>query len=278
MQINFGQRLRAGWRQNWPHYLTEAAGAALFLIVASLTTIVVKHPASPLHAWVGDSPYLGRTIVGLVIGVLIVLMVYSPWGRRSGAHFNPAVTLAFWQLGKVHRIDAVWYVLFQLLGAVTGAQLVKLLLGTWYAHPQVNYVVTKPGEDGLLVALGAEFVISLVLMLVLLLTLHSKPLHNKAGWLLGTLLAVYIIFEEPYSGMSTNPARSLASAVAAGHYASLWLYLVAPVLGMWLATLMFKLLYHGQKLPLAILAGSDATTGTTEQQPPQYPDPDAADN
>jgi len=275
MQINFGQRLRAGWRQNWSHYSTEAAGAALFIIVASLITTAVKHPASALHDWVGERQYLGRALIGGVVGALIVLMVYSPWGRRSGAHFNPAVTVAFWQLGKVHWVDAVWYVLFQVLGAAAGAQLIKLLLGPWYAHPEVNYVVTKPGESGLLVALGAEVVISFVLMFVLLLALHSKRLHNKAGWILGSLLAIYIIFEEPYSGMSTNPARSLASALAAGSYTSLWLYFVAPVFGMWGATLLFKLLYHGQGLPLAILAGSDATAPATEQEPPQYPDAEA---
>ncbi|WP_324674493.1 MIP/aquaporin family protein [Hymenobacter sp. GOD-10R] len=275
MYINFGQRLRAGWRQNWQHYLTEAAGAALFIIVASLITIAVKHPSAPLHSWLEGREYLGRAVVGLVVGTLVVLMVYSPWGRRSGAHFNPAVTLAFWQLGKVNRVDAVWYVLFQVVGAVTGAQLIKRLLGTWYAHPEVNYVLTEPGKDGLWVAVGAEFLISLVLMLILLTALHSKRLHNKAGWLLGALLAVYIVFEEPYSGMSTNPARSLASAVAAGSYASLWLYVVAPVLAMWLATLLFKLLYHNQPLPMAILAGSEAPTAATEHQPPQYPDANA---
>ena len=224
MHITFLLRMRAGWRQNWPHYLTEATGAALFITIASLITIAVKHPASPFHSWFAGSEYLGRAVIGLTVGGLIVLMVYSRWGRRSGAHFNPAVTLAFWQLGKIHRVDAVWYVLAQVAGALAGASIINLALGAWYAHKEINYALTEPGPGGWLPALVAEFIISFVLLLVLLLALHSKRLHNVAGWLVGALLAIYIVFETPYSGMSTNPARSLASAVVAGKYADLWIY------------------------------------------------------
>ncbi|HWA58205.1 MAG TPA: aquaporin, partial [Gemmatimonadales bacterium] len=161
--------------------------------------------------------------------------IYSPWGRRSGAHLNPAVTLTFHRLGKVKRDDLAGYILAQFVGGLAGTGLAVLLFRPWIANPAVNYVATVPGRWGLLVAFLAEVIISLGLMLVVL-TVSSRPsLARFTGCFASTLVALYITFEAPLSGMSMNPARTVGSAVFAGVWTGWWLYFVGPLLGMLLA-------------------------------------------
>lgn len=247
--------------------------------MSSLVTVAVQHPASPLHAALAEHGKIRLAVIGAVAGLTIVVIVYSPWGKRSGAHVNPAVTLGFWALGKIRTADALWYVLAQVVGAVVAGQLLLLSLGSLFTHPTVDYVLTQPVPlpNGQLIAFVAEFLITFGMMGILLLCLHSKLFKKLAGWILGLLLAVYIVYETPYSGMSLNPARSLGSAVAAHDYAGLWLYLVAPALGAWLATVLFHLAFRDAKFG-SILAGTgdtanfgDNTTTQTEEEPPQHP-------
>lgn len=273
----FPFRLGAALRRHWSHYLAEALGLAFFVGCAGLLTVLLEHPASPVRQALPDSPLLRRAFLGLGMAGVIVVVVYSPWGKRSGAHINPAVTLAFWQLGKLRAADAVWYVLAQVAGALGAAQLLKLLLGNLYAHPAVNYTVTEPkpltGHNEV-IAFGAEFLISFVLMLVLLLALHSQRLKSWAGCLVGALLWLYIVVETPLSGMSLNPARTLGTAVAAGSYHGLWLYWVAPPLAMWLVAVGFLRFHHGQSLSCAILAGCQpgpASPHASDEELPHYP-------
>ncbi|GGG38196.1 MIP/aquaporin family protein [Hymenobacter glacieicola] len=275
MPVSFAARLLAALRRHWAHYLAEAAGIAFFMTCAALLTTGLEHPASPLHQALGKQQQLRHWLMGVGMGLVVVLLVYSPWGKRSGAHINPAVTLGFWQLGKLRTPDAIWYVLFQVAGALGAGQLLKVTLGPFYAHPSVNFTVTEPGPQGELVAFAAEFIISFILMVVLLAALHSATWKKRAGWLIGALLALYIVFETPYSGMSLNPARTLGSAVAAGSYRGLWLYWVAPPLAMWLATVLFRRLYHGEDLECAILAGctpGPSSPHTPGEEPPVYPE------
>ncbi|KUG09964.1 MIP/aquaporin family protein [Solirubrum puertoriconensis] len=277
--------LGAALRRHWPYYLAEAAGIAFFLSSASLFTVVLEHPASWVRQAFAEQHQLRLGIMGLLMGLVIVGIVYSPWGKRSGAHINPAVTVGFWHLGKISTADALWYVLAQCLGAVCAGQLMKLVLGELYAHPAVNHVVTHPppGPNGWWLAFSAEFVITFVLMLVLLLALHSERYKKYTGWLVGVLLALYIYFETPYSGMSLNPARSLGAAVAAGSYQGLWIYIVATTAAAWGATVLFQRLYHGQPLACAVLAGCQSGTGgplyqsADAAEPPQYPDAHATE-
>lgn len=268
--------LAAAWRRHWPHYAAEAAGLAFFVSCGALLAVVLQHPASPIRQALWDNDLLRRGLQGIGMGLVIVAIVYSPWGRRSGAHINPAVTLAFWQLGKMRPVDAIWYVLAQAIGGLAAAMLMRLLLAPWYGHPTVNYSLTLPVAlpYGQRLAFGAEFIITFILMLVLLLALHSRRLKGLAGWLVGILIALYVWLETPYSGMSLNPARTVATAVAAGNYTGLWVYLLAPVLATWLATVLFLRLHHGQELSCAIVAGCAPAPRTphSTEEPPQYPD------
>ena len=169
------------------------------------------------------------------MGLTAVGLIYSPWGRRSGAHMNPAVTLTFLRLGRLPTLDALGYALAQFAGAALAVRIMAWLVGAPLTHAPVLYVQTLPGAAGPGWAFAAEVAISMVLMIVVLETSARKRLAPWTGVAAGLLVATWIIVEAPISGMSMNPARTLGSAAAAGHWEYLWLYATAPPLGMLLA-------------------------------------------
>jgi aquaporin Z len=223
---------------HWPEYLIEAAGLGIFMLVACVFGTLLGHPGSPVvHAVPG--PLTRRALMGVVMGLTAIALIYSPWGRRSGAHFNPATTLTFWRLGKVASADALGYAAAQAIGGIAGVAVAAALLGSWLAAPDVNYVATQPGAVGALGAFGAEVAITFLLMSVVLRVSNDARLARLTGFCAGALVATYITLESPLSGMSMNPARSLASALPAGAWPALWIYFTAPPLGMLLAAEVF---------------------------------------
>jgi len=219
---------------HWPEYLAEALGLGLFMVSACVFGTLLGHPGSPAARVIPDG-LPRRLLMGLAMGLTAVALIYSPWGLRSGAHLNPATTLTFWRLGKVAGADAAWYVLAQVLGGITGVLAAALFIGPALADPSVDYVATVPGSAGVVPAFLAEVVITFVLMTVVLGASNTAHLAAYTGIFAGALVAVYITVESPVSGMSMNPARSLASAVPAGAWGALWIYFLAPPIGMLLA-------------------------------------------
>lgn len=224
----------AALARHWPEYLSEALGLGTFMLCACLFGTLFEHPDAPIRQTLGD-PLLRRVPLGLAMGLTAIALIYSPFGRRSGAHLNPVVTATFFRLGKVEPWDQVYYVLAQVLGGVVGVQVAALLLGERLGHAAVGYVATVPGPTGPGVAFLAEGLISFGLMLTVLTVSNTPRLARYAGLCAGALVAAYIVVEAPLSGMSMNPARTLASAVPAGTWSDLWLYLLAPLAGMLLA-------------------------------------------
>lgn len=218
-------------RRNWPEYLIEAGLLAAFMLSALSFATLLEHPDSPVRAALPDA-LVRRAWMGLAMGATAVALVYSPFGQRSGAHFNPAFTLTYLRLGKVRRADAAGYVAAHFAGAIAGVALAALLLGPRVAHPAVRFAATVPGPAGPLAAFAAEAAISFGLMsLVLRSTAHPR-LAPCTGLLAGALVATWITLEAPLSGTSMNPARSLGSALASGVFEALWIYFAAPLLGM----------------------------------------------
>lgn len=226
--------MRDALKARWPELLIEGALLGLFMLSASTFAVLLEHPSSALRVALPDAN-LRRALMGLAMGATAVALIYSPWGKRSGAHMNPAVTLTFWRLGKVKTLDAVLYVAAQLAGGLIGMGIAVLLLNERVAHPAVHWVVTAPGESGVLPALFAELFISFLLMWVVLAVSSRERLSSFTGVFCGVLVFLFITFEAPISGMSMNPARSIASAVPARDFMALWVYLLAPPLGMLLA-------------------------------------------
>jgi aquaporin Z len=224
--------------EHWPEYVSEAACLGLFMVSAAGFATLLMHPLSPLAAW-HASAAAQRIPMGMAMGLTAIAIIYSPLGRRSGAHMNPALTLTFLRLGKIAPADAAAYVAAQFIGGTGG-----ILLATWFfrglpAHPSVNYVATVPGADGPAVAFLAEAAISFGMMLMVLVVSNTARLARFTGLFAGALVAVYIVCEAPFSGMSMNPARTFGPALFAHTARSLWIYFTAPPLGMLLAGELF---------------------------------------
>lgn len=221
-------------RRNWPEYLIEGWALGIFMISAAIFTVLLEHPESPLHALV-PSGVIRRAWIGLAMGLTAVALIYSPWGQRSGAHMNPAVTLAFLRLGRIRPGDAAGYIVAQFIGGLTGIWIARQALGRVLDHPAVGYVTTVPGPRGAGVAFVAETLISFGMMWMVLTVTNTPKLARFTGLFAGILVFVYITVEAPLSGMSINPARTFASALPSGVWTGGWIYFTAPLLGMCLA-------------------------------------------
>jgi aquaporin Z len=216
-----------------PEYLIEAFLLGMFMVSAGVVGTLLGAPASPLvHSIPNES--VRAVMGGLAMGLTAIALIYSGWGKRSGAHMNPAVTLAFVRLGKVRWPDAIGYIAAQVVGGTAGVVLVHTAFGDAFASAPVQYVATLPMK-GLLAAFIAEFAISFVMMTIVLRATSSSRWMKYTGVFAGLLVATYIIFEAPYSGMSMNPARTFASALPSGIWTGFWIYLTAPVLAMQVA-------------------------------------------
>jgi len=219
---------------HWREYVIEASLLGAFMVSACAFTTLIEHPASPVFRSVPD-PFLRRLLIGCAMGATAIALIYSKWGKRSGAHMNPATTLTFTRLGKVAPRDAVAYAGAQFLGGALGVALSGWILGPLLAHERVRWAVTVPGPSGRLAAFAAELGITFVLMTVILRVSNHPRFAAWTGVCAGLLVATYITLEAPFSGMSMNPARTLASAVGAHEWTALWIYFTAPPLGMLLA-------------------------------------------
>jgi len=225
-------------RHHWPEYLMEAAGLGLFMLSAATFATLLEHPLSPVRQALPDA-IMRRLLMGLAMGSTAVALIYSAFGARSGAHLNPATTLTFYRLGRVHAADAAGYVIAQFIGGLAGISLAALALGPLLQTPTVNYVATRPGMWGLSAAFAAEVVITFVLMTVILHVSNHVRWSRYTGICAGLLVATYITVEAPISGMSMNPARSFGPALLTRDLATLWIYFVAPPLGMLMAAEVF---------------------------------------
>jgi aquaporin Z len=237
---------------HWREYLMEGAGLGIFMISACVFTVLFEHPESPIRQWIA-SAFIRRVIIGTGMGLTAIGLIYSPWGKQSGAHLNPSVTITFFRLGKVSLRDAFFYVVAQFLGADAGVLLSAFFLKPWISHPAVNYAATVPGPMGASVAFAAEFAISFVLMTVILFISNGRTYPALTGVVSGILVAAYISLEAPLSGMSMNPARTFGSALSSQVWKGWWVYFIAPPIGMLLAAEFYRRLRGGRNIVCAKL-------------------------
>jgi aquaporin Z len=240
--------VRGALTHHWKEYAIEAAALAYFMIAACAFATILQQVADPV---------MRRGLMGLAMGATAVSIFYSPWGRRSGAHINPSVTLTFFRLGRVAPWDAVFYVLAQFAGAVIGVGVAYAALGRRLAAPSVRFAVTAPGMHGIVIAFAAEAGISAFLFWCVLTSAASPRWKRFTGLIAGSLVATYIFVESPLSGMSMNPARSFGSAFVAGAWDALWIYFIAPPIGMLLAAELFLRRRPGVTPPCAKMCHVD---------------------
>src|SRR5262249_12784099 len=159
-------------------------------------------------------------------------VIQSPFGRRTGAHFNPAVTLTFFWLGRMHRWDAAFYVAAQFAGAVAGVLGARAIIGLRLSAAPVQYMVTVPGKHGSAAAFVVEFLLSVLLMSTVLYASNHRLFVRFTPALVALLTVLYFVLSSSISGFSVNPARSFSSALFAWVWRGLWIYFAAPCLGM----------------------------------------------
>jgi len=235
-------------KEHWREYLIEAWGLGTFMVSAGIFATLLYSPKSPFSMIIAHDFSKGL-LMGIAMGLTAIAIIYSPWGKRSGAHINPAVTITFFRLKKITALDTLGYILAQFIGGLIGVLLVKLILSDSFTNSPINYVVTVPGKWGLTAAFVAEFLLSLVLMLMVLFTSNDHKLAKYTGIFAGILVASYITFEAPISGMSINPARTFASALPAQIWDGFWIYYFAPPLAMLMAA---EIYLHYPKKPQII--------------------------
>ena len=240
-----------GWHPQ--AYLAELAGTALILAVGLSAATLAFGVDAPLRHHV-TSAALRRLITGSTFATAGALVIYSRLGRRSGGHFNPAVTLAFHRIGKVTTRDAVAYAVAQMLGAVLGAFAVWLAWGAWARSAHVG--ATVPGTHGRPVAFVAEVVMGFALLTRILRFVAHPRIARWTPVAAGMLAATLVVLVAPISGTSINPARSFGPALWGHELAVVWIYLLAPPLGALLATVLFRALGR-RTLPCAKLFHTD---------------------
>lgn len=198
--------------------LTEVMGTAGLLLFGTGAIVVDEQT----HA-------LGHGGVAAAFGLVVFLLIQS-LGPVSGAHINPAVTVGFWAAGRFAGRRVLPYLAAQLLGALLGSGLVKLI-----ATPASLLGATLPAHSALQ-ALGVETVLTFWLMLVILrVTAGSKEQGLLAGLAISATVGLEALVAGPLTGASMNPARSLAPALLSGHLADAWLYVLGPLAGALLA-------------------------------------------
>ncbi|MBT5856672.1 aquaporin [bacterium] len=196
-------------------YFCELVGT-FFLVFAGTGAVIANEVFSNS---------LGQVGIAMTFGLIVMAVIYS-FGDSSGAHINPAVTIAFF-LGKRHSgKDTIFYVFFQCIGGILAS---LLLWSVFPTHQTLGTTLPGVSEWG---AFVYEFLLTFLLMLVILsVATGAKEKGLMAGVAIGGTVALEALFAGPVTGASMNPARSLAPALISGHTESLWIYLTATTLG-----------------------------------------------
>lgn len=210
----------------WRRALAE--GLAAFALVFAGCGAVVANAT--------NDDALGVVGIALVFGLIIMVMVYAT-GHLSGAHINPAVTVAFTLTRHFPARDAVGYVVAQVLGAAAAA---LVLLAVWQDQPgALGATVPSVGVGS---ALLYEVILTAFLMFVIMaVATDTRAVGAAAAIAIGGTVALDALFGGPVTGASMNPARSFGPALAAGEWRDFWVYVVGPVAGAALGALAYQL-------------------------------------
>ena len=215
----------------WRAALAEALGT-FALVFAGTGAIVVE----------AQTGALGHAGVALTFGLVVMAAIYAV-GEVSGAHINPAVTVAFWASGRFPGARVAPYVLAQVVGALVASGFLRGLF------PDATTLGQTVPAGTALQSLGLEAVLTFLLTFVILgVAVGAKEVGLLAGVAIGGVVAFEAMMGGPVSGASMNPARSLGPALVALDVGSLWVYLVGPTLGALLAVPAYRAVY-GDRAP-----------------------------
>ena len=222
--------IKASFKKNWKFYMQEALGLVIFMFSACFFSgLFFGH-----HGYfVADfTEPVRQILLGLLMGLTAMYIFYSPLTSPSGSHINPAVTVAFFRLGKIDRCDAMFYLIFQFIGGLLAVYLMAAWMGNNLTDAPLHYSITIPGKYGESAAAITEFIIAFIMMSVVLFTADHPVLKKYSRIFAGVLVCLFVIFAGPVSGFGMNPARSFASAFPAHIWTSFGIYLIIPFAGM----------------------------------------------
>jgi len=206
-------------KEQFKKYLSELLGT-FAIVFAGCGAIVINQETGGVITHVG---------IAFTFGLVVMAMIYS-FGNVSGAHFNPAVSIAFTLAGSFKVKELLPYILSQLAGALLASLLLRFLFP---ANEFLGATMPKGSE---MQSLMLEAVLTFFLMLVILqVSRGSKEQGMFAGLAIGSVVLLEAMFAGPVCGASMNPARSIGPALISGHLEHLWIYLLGPALGALLA-------------------------------------------
>lgn len=183
----------------------------------------------------GDVTHVG---IGITWGLIVMAMIYA-FGEISGAHFNPAVSIAFAYAKKFSWKEVPKYIFFQIAGAFAAS-----LLLMWLFPKSELLGATIPTVD-VWRAFVLELILTFFLMVVIInVSTGSKEVGMMAGIAIGSVVLLEALFAGPITNASMNPARSLAPNIVSGNIKGLWLYILAPIIGALLAVVSCKFVKH----------------------------------
>jgi len=233
-----GTKACGGW--HWAEWGSEFVGTGILLLGGLSGLFLDFAPGSPVAAVLpGESVRL--LITGLILGATGLLVTVSPLGRRSGAHLNPSVSLAFWRRGHMHPHDLIGYVTAQTGGAIAGTLAARWCWGA--RADALDLGATRPGQGiSTTAAAGIEAILTFVLISGILLAVSSARTTRWTPLVAWGLVALLVWQGGDLTGASLNPARSLAPALLAPLTAGLWAYIVGPLTGSLAAVAAYGLL------------------------------------
>ncbi len=241
-------------RRHWPEFAVEALFLAVYVLAAGIVSAWLEGgPRADLSS--ASGAVARRLLAGLAVGTIVAALIYSPWGRRSGTHMNPAITLAYLRLGKMTRWDAVFYLLAQLAGGVIAVLWLRSGMPSLLPRPMPPALLSGSiGPATEWAAFLTEFVLSAAAMLMILYTSNHARWFRWTGLLYGVVIVGAVASAAPLSNFGINPARLLAVDLSGGLARASWLNLLPPFLGTLAAVELYRLLTGRNEVLCAKLA------------------------
>ena len=213
-------------------FTVELIGTFILVVFATGSIVYDVQIGGPYGIWFAAvAPF-----IALIIGV------YS-FGKISLAHFNPAVTIAYYITGHISKIQILWYFTAEIIGAILGSLFVMTFIGK-----EANLGANAPNYDySVFLIFPIEVLASALLMAVIFTVVYTKGLKGFSGIAIGGIVGLDIFFLAFISGASMNPARALAPALLSGTMENLWLYWTAPYVGTIIVAFLFRNRFFKQR-------------------------------
>jgi len=177
--------------------------------------------------------------IAITFGLIVTVMIYA-FGNISGAHINPAVSIAFSVTDRFEKKNLLGYILAQLFGAFLASGVLKILFSE-----HENLGATLPNGDWQQ-SFILEIILTYLLMIVILFVSQNKSVNHFTGLAVGSIVALEAMFAGPITVASMNPARSIAPAIVSGNISDLRIYIIAPIIGAVSASLTWNLMRENE--------------------------------